>query len=80
MAHQVDALTANNVQDVLEGTALISAEKAESLAIYRDLGDGKTAEDREGASAIIEQIRRDVEQMPQIPQSNRPASTNASGP
>jgi PPM family protein phosphatase len=55
----------------------ISAEKAESLVIYRDLGDGRTAEDREGASAIVEQIRRDVEQIRQIPQPN---STSASGP
>jgi serine/threonine protein phosphatase PrpC len=55
----------------------ISAEKAESLVIYRNLGDGRTAEDREGASAIVEQIRRDVEQIRQIPQPN---STSASGP
>jgi serine/threonine protein phosphatase PrpC len=55
----------------------ISAEKAESLVLYRDLGDGRTAEDREGASAIVEQIRRDVEQIRQIPQPN---STSASGP
>ena len=58
----------------------ISAQKAESLVVYRDLGDGRTAEDREGASAIVEQIRQDVEQMGQLPQSNQPGSTNASGP
>jgi protein phosphatase len=58
----------------------ISAQKAESLVVYRDLGDGRTAEDREGASAIVEQIRQDVEQMGQLPQSNQPSSTNASGP
>jgi len=58
----------------------ISAEKAESLAVYRDLGDGITAEDRERAGAIVEQIRRDVEQMQQIPKPTQPGSTNASGP
>jgi len=58
----------------------ISAEKAESLAVYRDLGDGITAEDRERAGAIVEQIRRDVEQMQQIPKPTQPGSTYASGP
>jgi len=58
----------------------ISAEKAESLAVYRDLGDGITAEDREGAGAIVEQIRQDVEPMQQIPKPTQPGSTNASGP
>jgi hypothetical protein len=58
----------------------ISAEKAESLAVYRDLGDGITAEDREGAGAIVEQIRQDVERMQQIPKPTQPGSTNASGP
>ncbi len=38
----------------------IPAEEAESLAIYRDLADGITADDREGADAIVEQIRQDV--------------------
>jgi PPM family protein phosphatase len=56
----------------------ISAEKAESLAVFPTLGDGITVEDREGASAIVEQIRRDVELM--RPQPNQPGSTNASGP
>ena len=58
----------------------ISAEKAESLAFWQNLGDGKTAEDREGASAIVEQIRQDVEEMRQIPKPNQPGSTGASGP
>jgi len=38
----------------------ISAADAESLALYRDLGDGITAEGREGAEAIVAQIREDV--------------------
>ncbi|HEY6652261.1 MAG TPA: Stp1/IreP family PP2C-type Ser/Thr phosphatase [Actinomycetota bacterium] len=58
----------------------ISADKAESLAFWQNLGDGKTAEDREGASAIVEQIRQDVEEMRQIPKPNQPGSTGASGP
>jgi len=59
----------------------ISAEKAESLAVYQDsLGDGITAENREGASAIVEQIRQDVEEMRQVPNPNQPGSTDASGP
>jgi PPM family protein phosphatase len=59
----------------------ISAEKAESLAVYQDsLGDGITAENREGASAIVEQIRQDVEEMRQVPKPNQPGSTDASGP
>jgi protein phosphatase len=58
----------------------ISAEKAESLAFYQDLGDGITAEDREGAGAIVERIRQDVEEMRQIPKPNQPGSTDASGP
>ncbi|HVH52701.1 MAG TPA: Stp1/IreP family PP2C-type Ser/Thr phosphatase [Actinomycetota bacterium] len=56
----------------------ISAEKAESLAVFPTLSDGITVEDRKGASAIVEQIRRDVELM--RPQPNQPGSTNASGP
>ncbi|TMK68045.1 MAG: Stp1/IreP family PP2C-type Ser/Thr phosphatase [Actinobacteria bacterium] len=58
----------------------ISAEKAESLAVYGELGDGITADDRERASAIVEQIRLDVEQMQQIPKPNQPNSTSTSGP
>jgi protein phosphatase len=59
----------------------ISAEKAESLALYQDrLGDGITAEDQEGASAIVEQIRQDVEEMRQVSKPNQPGSTDASGP
>jgi protein phosphatase len=41
----------------------IPAEDAEALALYRDdLSDGITADDREGAEAIVEQIRTDVAQ------------------
>ena len=59
----------------------ISAEKAESLAVWQDrLGEGITAEDREGANAIVEQIRQDVEEMRQVPKPNQPGSTDASGP
>jgi PPM family protein phosphatase len=59
----------------------ISAEKAESLAVWQDrLGEGISAEDREGADAIVEQIRQDVEEMRQVPKPNQPGSTDASGP
>ncbi|MCI0636804.1 MAG: Stp1/IreP family PP2C-type Ser/Thr phosphatase [Actinobacteria bacterium] len=47
---------------VLETT--IPAEDAQSLALYRGLSDGITADDRDGADAIVEQIRRDVAQQP----------------
>jgi serine/threonine protein phosphatase PrpC len=44
---------------VIETT--IAAEEAEALAVYRDsLPEGITADDREGAEAIVEQIRVDV--------------------
>ncbi|MEX2407178.1 MAG: hypothetical protein WD834_07540, partial [Actinomycetota bacterium] len=39
----------------------IRADDAQSLALYRELPDGITADDREAAEAIVEQIRRDVE-------------------
>lgn len=39
----------------------IRADEAQSLALYRELPDGITADDREAAEAIVEQIRRDVE-------------------
>lgn len=38
----------------------IDARRAESLALYHDLADGITADDRAAAEAIVEQIRRDV--------------------
>ncbi len=38
----------------------IPAIDAEALALYRELENGITAEDREAADAIVEQIRRDV--------------------
>jgi hypothetical protein len=58
----------------------ISAEKAESLAFWQKLGDGITAENREGAGAIVERIRQDVEAMRQVSKPNQPGSTDASGP
>jgi PPM family protein phosphatase len=59
----------------------ISAEKAESLAVWQDrLNEGITAEDREGASAIVEQIRQDVDEMRPVPKPNQPGSTDATGP
>lgn len=42
----------------------ISASDAETLAVYRELGDGITAEGREGAEAIVAQIRVDVAGQP----------------
>ena len=39
----------------------IPAHDAQELHQYRDLSDGITADDREGADAIVEQIRDDVE-------------------
>jgi hypothetical protein len=39
----------------------IRADDAQTLALYRELPDGITADDREAAEAIVEQIRRDVE-------------------
>jgi protein phosphatase len=38
----------------------ISAEEARALALYRQLPEGITAEDRAGAEAIVENIRDDV--------------------
>jgi protein phosphatase len=38
----------------------IPAEEATAIPLYRDLGDGITAADREAADAIVEQIRDDV--------------------
>jgi PPM family protein phosphatase len=59
----------------------ISAEKAQSLALYQErLTDGITADDRQGAEAIVEQIRQDVEAMQPAPEPNRPGSTGAAGP
>jgi protein phosphatase len=43
---------------VIETT--IAAGDAEALALYRELGDGITASDRDGADAIVEQIRQDI--------------------
>ena len=38
----------------------ISASDAEALALYRGLSEGITAEGRDGADAIVAQIREDV--------------------
>jgi PPM family protein phosphatase len=38
----------------------ISAEEAQALALYRQLPDGITADDRAGAEAIVESIRDDL--------------------
>ena len=38
----------------------IPASRATELAVYRDLGDGITAEDRESAQLILDRIRADV--------------------
>jgi len=38
----------------------IPASRAETLAVYRDLDQGITADNRAAADAIVEQIRRDV--------------------
>ena len=46
----------------------IPAAEAQALHQYRDLPEGITADDREGADAIVEQIRHDVERF-------RPAAT-----
>jgi PPM family protein phosphatase len=46
----------------------IPADDAQELHQYRDLSEGITADDREGADAIVEQIRDDVERF-------RPAAT-----
>ena len=38
----------------------VPADDAASLALYRDIADGITADDREEADAIVDQIREDV--------------------
>ena len=38
----------------------IPAEEAQALAVYQELSDGVTADSREGANEIVEQIRDDV--------------------
>jgi hypothetical protein len=48
-----------DLHSVVEETT-IPAEDAEALALYRELSDGITADDREGADEIVEQIRSDV--------------------
>jgi protein phosphatase len=53
-----------DLNSVVEETS-IRADDAESLAYYRtQLSDGITADDREAAEAIVEQIRRDVASAP----------------
>ncbi len=53
---EIGRLHLNSV--VVETT--IPAAEAESLAVYRNLPDGITADDRAAADAIVEQIRQDV--------------------
>lgn len=42
----------------------IPAADAEALALYRDLEEGITADDRAEADAIVEQIRTDLASLP----------------
>ncbi|MFB3739822.1 MAG: Stp1/IreP family PP2C-type Ser/Thr phosphatase [Candidatus Velamenicoccus archaeovorus] len=48
-----------DLHHVVEETS-IPADQAEQLALWQDLDEGITADDRAGAEAIVEQIRRDV--------------------
>lgn len=43
----------------------LSAAKAEALVAWRSLPDGITTDDREGANAVVEQIRKDLERAEQ---------------
>ena len=43
----------------------LSAAKAEALVAWRGLPDGITTDDREGANAVVEQIRKDLERAEQ---------------
>jgi protein phosphatase len=52
-----------DLHHVVEETS-IPADQAEQLALWQDLGQGITAEDRQSAEDIVEQIRRDVAAMP----------------
>ncbi len=47
---------------IVEST--VPADAAEELALYRDLAEGITAQDREEADAILAQIRQDVSTVP----------------
>jgi len=43
----------------------LSAAKAEALVAWRSLPDGITTDDRDGANAVVEQIRKDLERAEQ---------------
>jgi protein phosphatase len=45
----------------------LSAAKAEALVAWRGLPEGITTDDREGANAVVEQIRTDLERAEQNP-------------
>jgi PPM family protein phosphatase len=49
-----------DMHSVVVETSIRSSE-AEELAVYRDLSEGITVDDRETAEAVVEQIRSDVE-------------------
>ena len=55
---------APSVTDTVLETSL-TATQAESLAAWRGLPEGITADDRPGAEAIVEQIRKDLAQAEQ---------------
>jgi serine/threonine protein phosphatase PrpC len=58
----------------------IPARVAESLAVWSELADGITAEDRQRASAIVEQIRRDVDRLQRQQEKQSPSGQpNGSG-
>ena len=43
----------------------LSAAEAEALVAWRGLPDGITTDDRDGANAVVEQIRKDLERAEQ---------------
>jgi len=43
----------------------LAAAKAEALATWRGLREGITTDDRQGANAVVEQIRKDLERAEQ---------------
>jgi protein phosphatase len=43
----------------------LSAAKAEALVAWRGLPEGITTDDRDGANAVVEQIRKDLERAQQ---------------
>jgi PPM family protein phosphatase len=57
----------------------ISAREAESLAVWRDLPSGKTADDLPEATSIVDQIRRDVDQLHRQQQQQRKRQNGSGG-